>query len=163
MTGSHTRAVEVRIKKANRTGKQVNRKIFINMAFSRKIKILLWNSMVRSTMIYGLHTKGLPSHMLEKIEAYMYKHIRTMIDPQWKVDAGYTGKNQIYKKLQQSEMEAWINQTQIMAMTTQTHDAQTIHPKGRKEMIIPRMELQKQWGQRHQAIREHITKIPEAE
>ena len=34
-------------------------------------------------MIYGLHTKELPRHLLEKIETYMYKQVRPMINPKW--------------------------------------------------------------------------------
>ena len=82
----------LRIKKAIDQLEQVSRKIFRNNAFNRKIKILLWNSLIRSTMIYGIHTKAPPVHLVAKIEIYMYKHLRMMMGPQWKIEEWYPGK-----------------------------------------------------------------------
>ena len=86
MAGNLNKAGEARIKKANSTWGQVSRRIFRNKNFNRKIKIILWNSLLRSTMTYGLRAKGLPRHLIEKIEIYMYQHIRMMINPQWKIE-----------------------------------------------------------------------------
>ena len=46
MTGNLNKAVEARIRNANNTWGQASRKIFRNKAFSRKIKTLLWNSLI---------------------------------------------------------------------------------------------------------------------
>ena len=64
MAGHPANAVAERIKKARNTWKQVSREIFRNKAFVRKIKILLWNTLIRSTMIYGVRAKALPRHLL---------------------------------------------------------------------------------------------------
>ena len=110
--------------------------------------------MIRSTIIYGLHTKELPRNLLRRLETYMYKQIRTMMNPCWVEEAWYP-KRQPYQKTKQSTMESWMDKTQITTMATQTKDAKTIHPKHRKEMLIPRNILQTQWGIMNHAIQEH--------
>ena len=69
--------------------KLVSRKIFRNKAFSPKIKILLWRSLIRSAMAYGLRAREIPRHLLEKMEAYMYKHLRMMMNLRWQIDEWY--------------------------------------------------------------------------
>ena len=64
MTRRQDKAVEERLKKATNTWKHVSRKIFRNKAFGRMIQIMIWNSLIRSTMIYGLHTRDLSKHMM---------------------------------------------------------------------------------------------------
>ena len=78
-----------------------------------------------------------------------------MTNPNWKIEALYPDKNQLYKKLQQSKMESWISKTQIM--TTQKQEDRTIHPRDCKARLTPRAKLQKQWEQRRQSILEHAT------
>ena len=151
------------LKQANHTWAQVYCEIFRNKACVRKIQILLRNSLIRITPFYGPHAKDLTGHLLERIEPYMYKHIRSMIKPKWKIDAWYTGGNRVPKKLQPSTMESRRSITKIATMLTQTQDIQTIHPKRRKAILQPRMKLQKQWRLRNQAIREQSIKEPESE
>ena len=92
MTGNPNVAVEAGIQNANNTWKHVNRTTFRNMAFNRKIRILLRRSLIRSTMIYGLRAKGLKRHMIGKMGIYMFKHIRTTTNPNWKTEARYPEK-----------------------------------------------------------------------
>ena len=92
MTGNLNRSVEARIKMANNTWKQVNRKIFRSNAFNRKIKRLLWNSIIRCAIIYGLHTMGMPRYLIGEIKIYMYKHIIAMVGPNWEIEAWYPAK-----------------------------------------------------------------------
>ena len=89
MAGKLDKAVEARIQKATITWKHASRMIFRGNAFNRKIKVTLWNSLIRSTMIYGLRTRDIPRHMLRKMEIYLFKQIRTMINPNWKTEAWY--------------------------------------------------------------------------
>ena len=49
-------------------------------------------------MIYGLRAKELPRNLLNQLETYMYKHIRTMMNPRWKDEAWYPEKKQLCKK-----------------------------------------------------------------
>ena len=116
---------------------------------------MLCNSLIRCTMIYGLHTKELPRNLLNQLETYMYKHIRTMMNPRWKDDSWYPGKKQLYKTIQQSTMGSWINKTQVMTMLMQTQDTQTIHQKQCVEMLTPKQKLQEQWRTRNNAIKEN--------
>ena len=92
MAGKLDKAVEARIQKATITWKHASRMIFRGNAFNRKIKVTLWNSLIRSTMIYGLRTRDIPRHMLRKMEIYLFKQIRTMINPNWKIEAWYLEK-----------------------------------------------------------------------
>ena len=48
-----------------------------------------------------------------------------------------------------------------MTMPTQAQDTQTIRPQECKEMLTPRMKLQKQCELRYQAIREQLAQEPE--
>ena len=59
MEGYPNREVEAGMQKATAKRKQVNRKVFRKKAIGPKIKITLWNSLIRSTMIYGLRAKEL--------------------------------------------------------------------------------------------------------
>ena len=92
MTRKLDKAVEERIQKATNTWKHVGRKIFRNKAFIRKIKIVIMNSLIRRTMIYGLRTRDTPKHLMGDMEVYMHKQIRTTINPNWKTAAWYPGK-----------------------------------------------------------------------
>ena len=87
-----------------------------------------------------------------KMEVYMFKQIRTKINPNWKTEAWYTEGNQLYQELQQSTMKSWIGKTQIMTMLTQTQDNQMIHPRNCKETTMPRIKLKQQWKQWNHAI-----------
>ena len=105
MAGNRISAVEARIKKPNQTWKLVNRKFFRRRAFNPKTRILLRNSLIRSTMIYERRKRDPPRHLLGKVETYMRKHIRMMRSQRWKIDAWYPEKKTIYETLQQSAME----------------------------------------------------------
>ena len=67
-------------KKTNRARKQVSRKIFRNKETKPKIRILLWESLIRSTLIYGLHTKDISRQWINKVESYIYKYPRVMVN-----------------------------------------------------------------------------------
>ena len=86
MTGNLSDAVESRIKRSNQTWKHTHRKIPPDQAFTPKVKIVLRNPLIRSTMIYGLRSRDLPRRLRDKMETYMYKHLRQMINPRWKID-----------------------------------------------------------------------------
>ena len=130
----------------------MSRKIFRIKAFGRKVEIMLWNSLIRGTMIYELHTRELPKHLMRKMEVYMFKQIRRTINPNWKTEAWYQEGNQLYQELQQSTMKSWLGKTQVMAMMSQTQDNQMIHPRNCKEVLIPGIKLQKQRQRRNHAI-----------
>ena len=132
-----------------------NRRIFRNNVINQRIKMMRWNSLIRSTVIYGLRTKELPRHLVSRLAKYMYKKIRTMMNPSWADESWYAEKKQRYKKTNRSTMESWMGKTQIMTIPTQTQDARTIHPKQRKEMQNQRPELQAHWDIRNNAILEH--------
>ena len=89
-------------------------------------------------MIYGLHTAEIPPSQIKTLETFMYKNIRAMMNPGWKVDEWYPGKRQLYEKIQQPAMESWLEKTQIMTMLTQTREKKTIHPKHCQEMTKPK-------------------------
>ena len=102
------------------------------------------------------YARNLPRYLLEQIETYMYEHIRILMSPQWKVDAWGPDNHQLYKRLQQSPTESWLNKTQSMTMLTQTQGAKTIHPEERMEMRIPKLKLKAKWGLQNQAIQEQL-------
>ena len=97
MTGSLKQAVTQRIAKAQHTWKQINYKLLRNKAIAPRIKLILWNSLIRSTMIYGLHTTELPPSQTKRMETFMYKNIRAMMNPGWKEEKWYPGKNNYMK------------------------------------------------------------------
>ena len=76
-----------------------------------------------------------------------------MMNPRWKDEAWYPGKKQIYKKIQQSTMESWLNKTQVMTMRTQTLETKTIRPTQCRKIAIPRQKLQAQWKLRSNAMK----------
>ena len=155
MAGNLEKDVGARIAKAKNTCGIPNRRIFRNKVINPSIEIMLWNSLIRRTVIYGIRTKELPRKLVHRLETYMYNQIRTMTNPSWKDEACYPAKKQLYKKTNRSTMESWMGKTQIMTIPTQTQDARTIHPKQRKEMQNQRPELQAHWDIRNNAILEH--------
>ena len=98
--GSLTNAVAARIAKAQNTWIISNCRLHRYKVISPRIKIMLWNSPIRSAMIYGLHTKELQRNLLKHLETYMYKHIRTTMNPRRKDEAWYPEKKQLYKQIQ---------------------------------------------------------------
>ena len=81
------KAAGSRIAKAQNTCGHVRRGIFRNKLIITLVKITPWNSMIRSTIAYGMHAKKLPRNLLHRLETYMYKHIRTMMSPRWREEA----------------------------------------------------------------------------
>ena len=156
MAGSLNRAVEARIRQAANTWKQVNRKISRNKALSPMIRILLWNSPIRGTMIYGLRTKDIPGHIAERMEIYIYmsKHIRTIACPNWKPGEWYPAKPTLQET---ATVVDGIMDQQDADNYNDGADArnQTIHPRDCNEMLMPRMKMRQQWGKRHQSTLEH--------
>ena len=78
--------------------------------------------------------------------------------PSWKDEEWCPETKHPYRRIRKSTMESWLNNTQIMATLTQTHDTKTIHPKQHKEMLIPKQKLQTQWEIRSNAIQERAPK-----
>ena len=114
---------------------------------------MLRNSLIRSAMTYGLHAAEIPHSQMERMETYMYKHIRTMMNPKWKEENG-TREKALYAKIHQPTIASWIDKTQVMTMLAQTREQRTIRPKKCNEMILPKKKLQDQWENRHIAIME---------
>ena len=81
MNGSVAKAVAARIAKAQNTWRIVNRRLLRNEVTNPRINIMLWSSIIRSAMIYGLRTKELSRNLINQLETYMYKHIITMRNP----------------------------------------------------------------------------------
>ena len=98
MVGSLKLAVTQRIAKAHHTWKQVRYKLLRDKAIAPRIKLIMWNSLIRSTMIYGLHTTEMPISQTKRIESFMYKHIRAMMNTGWKEEKWYPEKNNYMKK-----------------------------------------------------------------
>ena len=109
MAGNPHNAVDERIKKANQIWRQVNQKSFRNKAIGVEIKISLWGSRIRRAGIYGLRAEDLSRKLFRKMEACMYKRIRTMVNHRWKLEERYQGKKQLYRTLMKSTMESRFN------------------------------------------------------
>ena len=150
----------MRIAKSQNTWEIAHCQLLRNKVIAPRIKLILWNSLIRSTAIYGLHTKELPRNLIERMEIYMCKQIRTMMNPRRKDEEWYPEKQQLYQQIQQPTAESWINKTQVLTMLTQTREMKTIHPKQCKEMILPGQKLQAQWKSRNNALQEK-TQRPE--
>ena len=71
MTRKLDKEVAARIQKSTNSWGNVSQKIFRNKAFSRKIKIMISNSLIRSTAIYGLHTRDMPKHLMGNGSLYV--------------------------------------------------------------------------------------------
>ena len=78
-----------------------------------------------------------------------------MMNQSRKDEAWYPGKQKLYKKINQSTMESWLNKTQMVAMLIQTQDTKTIRPRKRNEMLTPIQKLQARWKIRNNAIKEN--------
>ena len=134
MLGNIKNAVTDRIKKAHQKWKQINYKLLRNKAVDKKIKLMLRNSLIRSTMIYGLHTTQIPENQIKRMESSMYKNIRTMMNPKWKEEKWYPTKSELYEEIGQPTMKTWMEKTQVTMMLTQTRGKKTIHEKSCAEM-----------------------------
>ena len=89
MTGSLKQAVTQRIAKSHHTWKQVHYKFLRNKAITPRIKLIMWNSLIRSAMIYGLRTTEMPTSQTKRIGTFKYKHIRASMNPGWKEEKWY--------------------------------------------------------------------------
>ena len=93
--GNLTKEVEERIAKAKNTWGIVNRRLLRNEVINPMVELILRNSIISSAAIYGLRKKELPRNLINQLETYMYKHIRTMMNPRWKDEAWYPEMKQL--------------------------------------------------------------------
>jgi len=71
-----------------KTSMENAKKIFQNNALNKKIRLLLWNAIIRSTMTYALQTREIYKQDLRKLEQFTSKCIRQIMEPYW-----YKGKH----------------------------------------------------------------------
>ena len=91
MTGNLRKSAGARIAKAQHTWALVSRRILRCKVIHPRIKITIWGSLFRSTIIYGLHTKELPRNLIRRLGTYMYKQIGAMVNPGWEEESWYPG------------------------------------------------------------------------
>ena len=94
-------------------------------------------------MIYGLHAKDLSGKLLDRMDTYMYNHLRVMMNYRWKLDEWYPVEKPLYQTLEQPTMESRIHKTQVTTMLTQTHATKTIHPIKRIEIPLQKLQTQR--------------------
>ena len=92
------KAVEARIIKAQNTSEISNRRICRDKAVGPRVKIIPRDSLIRSTVIYGLCAKDFPRYMISRLGTYMYKKIRMATGPSWKAEAMYPGRSNSTKR-----------------------------------------------------------------
>ena len=137
MAGSLTKAVAERIAKSQNAWGIVNIRLRRYKVINPRIKILLWNSLIRSAIIYGLHTQDIQKKLLGEMDTYMYRHLRMMPNPRWKQEEWCPSKNILYRTLQQPTMRTWLDKTQVRTVLTHTQETKTIHPIECAEMRAP--------------------------
>ena len=75
-TGNLRKSAGARIAKSHHTWKSVSREICRIKVIKPRVKLTMRNSLIWSTILYGLHAKELPRNLVRRLETYMYKHIR---------------------------------------------------------------------------------------
>jgi len=83
MHQQQTDAIKHRLQKAKETWRQTKQKLFQNKTIPEKLRIQLWNALVRSTLTYALQTQEITPAQKETINKFAQKCMRTIIDSTW--------------------------------------------------------------------------------
>ena len=71
-----TEAVKNRLQKAQETWRLTKWKLFQNRTLPEKLRIRLWNAIVRSTLTYSLQTQELTPAQQDRINSFAQKCLR---------------------------------------------------------------------------------------
>ena len=83
MDGSTKAAIQHRLNIAKTNWYKTRTTIFHNKILYVTTKLLLWNSLIRPTLTYALHTKQNKYNNINKTEQFSFNCIRQIDDPNW--------------------------------------------------------------------------------
>merc|ERR1712112_516759 len=75
-------------------------KLFQNTAISIKVRIILWNALIRSILTYALHTRELKHTDIQKLETFTFRCIKQIKETRPQYRAAHIARTQTYKELQ---------------------------------------------------------------
>merc|ERR1712112_38482 len=77
MHGKQNHTILHRLKKAKKTWGETKKKLFQNKRIPEKLRIQLWNALIRSTLTYAMQTQE------QKINNFAQKCMRQIIEATW--------------------------------------------------------------------------------
>ena len=121
-------AVNDRIHKAKQTWVILRNKLFLNEGIKPRIRIQLWNALVRSTQTYALQTKNIEhDQSRRKMEGFSYKCIRQIRNKHRYKEDKRLSRDSIYKKYTQPTITSWVRKLATTHYLRQTTNSWKIH------------------------------------
>jgi len=178
MHGAQTKAVQHRLQKAKQTWGIARKRLSQNRNIPTKLRIQLWNALIRSTLTYALQTQELTAPLENKLNAFTQKCMRQITEKTWYAQTQPTKQNHKTarthtipdNKSAQPSPLGWKNKTQSQPPDKQTHEKNpprnaTPSNKNKKRMgknlapnkTIPPTNTDKRKGKKQKANKEHAT------
>ena len=162
MRQHQTAAIKHRLQKAKETRRQTKRKLFQNKTIPQKLRIQLWNALVRSTLKYALQTQEITHAQKETINRFAQKCMRGIIDNTWyttrkeqpdiKFNSIRTRK--VYLRTEQPTITSWMEKQSTIHMARQTKLHRKIHP----QTMNRTQYIQDRWIQTWKQVKEELTR-----
>jgi len=142
----HKKAIMHRTNLAKQTWAKTRKQLFTNPILNAKTKILLWNSLIRSTMTYALQTQEYTTKQLSKAEQFHFKRIRVINDTEWYQKTNKPTKQQLHQKHNQPAIKTWIQKLAITHHLRQTTNSWKIHTNEQPNAKKTRRNMERTLG-----------------
>ena len=131
------------------------KKLFQNKYLPEKLRIQIWNALVRSTLTYALQTQELTEPQEAKINSFAQKCMRRITeatDNKWNIQTRNNEKHQnaysIHLRTMQPTITSWMEKQAIIAMVKQTAPSRQLHLPTQTRM----QNLNKKWQERWHGV-----------
>jgi len=126
------------------------RKIYLNAAINKKVRIILRNAIIRSTLTYALQTHEQTPREIHKLEQFMFKCIRQIVEPYWYKPGKHIARNSTYKKYNIPTIKTWLEKLAITHHLRQTINTWNIHTEQQQMTIKNERKWIKKWTEHKQ-------------
>jgi len=161
MRQQQTAEIEHRLQKAKETWRQAKQKLFQNKTIPEKLRIQLWNALVRSTLTYALQTQEITPAQKETINKFAQKCMRNIIDITWyatkkeqpDIEFNSIRTRKVYLRTEQPTITSWMEKQSTIHMARQTKPHRKIHPETMRRM----QQIQDKWTQTWKQVKAELT------
>ena len=139
--GGTDKDITTRIGKA-RTAFRILRPLWRSKVISRKTKLQIFNTNVKSVLLYGAETWRTTKNMTDKIQTFINRCLRNILNIHWpekitnKELWERSGQDKMEKQIKQRKW-SWIGHTMRKPMTNPTRQALRWNPQGKRRRGRP--------------------------
>ena len=162
ITQKGNKAATTRIKKA-RNAWNILRKRLLNKAnLKTRIKTLLWNALIRSTLAYALQTQELSEKDKKRTDSFTFSCMRHLKNQHWIHESQRPNRLDTYTALKQPTTILWIHKQRVNHMLQQTRNIWSIHNK-QQQYVQGTIKLwQQAWEKQKEQLEYTKTRIAQS-